>query len=72
MKTLHIHTKTDRDGHLRLDMPLARSMMDISLIVVMDDGGKPKGKYNCADLVGRLKWTGDGVKEQRRMRAEWK
>ena len=72
MKTLQINTKTDRDGHLRLDMPLARSATAISLIVVMDDKASSKGKYNCSDLVGKLKWKGDAVAEQRRLREEWK
>jgi hypothetical protein len=72
MKTVHINTKTDRDGHLRLDMPLAHSVMDISVIVVMDDNSSPKNKYNCSDLVGKLKWQGDAVKEQRSLREEWK
>ena len=72
MKTLQINTKTDRDGHLRLDMPLARSGMAISVIVVMDENATAAGKYNCSDLVGKLKWKGDAVTEQRRLREEWK
>jgi hypothetical protein len=72
MKTLQIDTKTDRDGHLRLDLSLAHSVMDISVIVVMADISNPKGKYDCSDLVGKLKWQGDAVKEQRSIREEWK
>ncbi|MFA6292099.1 MAG: hypothetical protein WC637_09975 [Victivallales bacterium] len=29
-------------------------------------------KYCFDDLVGKLKWTGDPVEEQRRLRNEWK
>jgi len=72
MKTLQIKTTTDRDGHLRLDMPLARSDIDVNVIVVMADFSNPKGKYDCSDLVGKLKWHGDPVKEQRSIREEWK
>ena len=71
MKTIQISTTTDRDGHLRLDMPLAHSVMDISLIVVMGEVPGLKGKYDCSDLVGKLKWRGDAVKEQRNLREDW-
>lgn len=71
MKTIQINTTTDRDGHLRLDMPLAQSAMDIRVTIVMDDISRPKGKYDCSDLVGKLKWQGNAVKEQRSIREEW-
>jgi len=72
MKMLQINTKTDRDGHLRLDMPLTHSSMDISVILVMADIPGPKGGYDCSDLAGKLTWQGDAVKQQRTMRQEWK
>ena len=28
-------------------------------------------KYDFSDLVGKLKWKGDAVAEQRRLRDEW-
>jgi hypothetical protein len=71
MRTLQISTKTDRDGHLRLDMPLARSVVDISVIVVMAEVPN-QGRYDCSDLVGKLAWRGDAVTEQRRLREEWR
>ena len=30
-----------------------------------------KGRYNFSALSGRLKWKGDAVKEQRKLRDEW-
>jgi hypothetical protein len=72
MRTLQISTKTDHDGHLRLDVPLARSAADVSVIVVMAEAPNPKGRSDCADLVGKLAWRGDAVTEQRRLREEWK
>ena len=30
-----------------------------------------KPKYDFSDLVGKLHWQGDAVKEQRKMRDEW-
>ena len=71
MKTLHVNTRTDEDGHLRIDMPLAQSATDISLIVIMEDPPPEKRKYDCSDLVGRLKWRGDAIKEQRILREQW-
>jgi hypothetical protein len=72
MKTLHINTKTDLDGHLRLDMPLAQPQTELSIIIVMA-GTVPKQKrrYDCSDLAGRLKWHGDAVSEQRKLRDQW-
>ena len=72
MRTLQINTKTDLDGHLRLDMLLTHSAMEISVILVMGDIPSPKGGYDCADLAGKLTWQGDAVKEQWAMRQEWK
>ena len=71
MKTLHVNTRTDQDGHLRLDMPLAQSTTNISLIVIMEDQQSGKRKHDCSDLVGRLKWRGDAIKEQRNLREQW-
>lgn len=71
MKTIQISAKTDTDGHLRIDMPLAHPAMDVSLIVVMGEIPSPKGRYDCSDLVGKLKWRGDAVKVQRHLRDEW-
>ena len=30
-----------------------------------------KPKYNFSDLVGRLKWEGDALAEQKKLRDEW-
>ena len=30
-----------------------------------------KPKYDFSDFVGKLKWEGDAVAEQRRLRDEW-
>ena len=40
----------------------------IVMIPVVED---EKPKYDFSDLVGRLEWNGDAVKEQRRLRDEW-
>ena len=71
MRTLQINTRTDPDGHLRLDMPLARSATDLSVIIVMNNPSPQRGRHDCSDLTGRLKWRGDAVGEQRRLRDQW-
>jgi len=71
VRTLQINTRTDRDGHLRLDMPIARASVDLSVIIVMSPLPARKGRYDCSDLAGRLKWRGDAVKEQRALRDQW-
>ena len=72
MKTLQISTRTGPDGHLRIDMPLARPAAELSVIIVMEGGTSPrKCQYDCSDLAGRLRWRGDAVGEQRKLRDQW-
>lgn len=52
-------------------MPIARSSVDLSVIIVMNPLPARKGRYDCSDLAGRLKWRGDAVKEQRTLRDQW-
>jgi hypothetical protein len=40
-------------------------------IVMIPIVKEEKPKYDFSDLVGKLKWNGDAVKEQRRLRDEW-
>ncbi len=40
-------------------------------IVMIPIVKEEKTKYDFSDLVGKLQWNGDAVKEQRRLRNEW-
>ena len=40
-------------------------------IVMIPIVKEEKPKYDFSDLVGKLQWNGDAVKEQRRLRNEW-
>lgn len=40
------------------------------LITLLGRGGKPV-KYDFSELSGQLKWTGNAVGEQRKLRDEW-
>lgn len=33
--------------------------------------GEKSVKYDFSEVAGKLKWTGDAVKEQRNLRDEW-
>jgi len=39
------------------------------IILVSDD--TEANKYDFTDLIGKLEWQGDAVKEQRKIRDEW-
>ena len=39
------------------------------IILVSDD--TEENKYDFTDLIGKLEWQGDAVKEQRKIRDEW-
>ncbi len=41
----------------------------IVMIPIVDESSRPK--YDFSDIVGKLEWHGDAVKEQRRLRDEW-
>lgn len=72
MKTLTVETEIGADGHLHLDvateLPPGRAEVVIVAVSTGNAGGK---RYEFSDLAGRLKWHGDAVAEQRRLRNEW-
>lgn len=39
------------------------------IVLVSDD--TEENKYDFTDLIGKLEWQGDAVKEQRKIRDEW-
>ena len=75
MQILNMTSQIDKRGHLKLDIPTRLPQGDVELILVFNSiVEKEKGKiakYNFENIIGKLKWTGDAVKEQRRLRDEW-
>lgn len=67
---MQIDAKTDSDGHLRLDVPLCRPSIGLSVLLVWDQNKGVK-QYDFSDLAGRLRWCGDAVAVQRELRKEW-
>jgi hypothetical protein len=41
------------------------------VLITLLGGGKNPVKYNFSELAGQLKWTGNAVEEQRKLRDEW-
>ncbi len=39
------------------------------IVYTVEEGKKPR--YDFSDVVGKLRWKGDAVKEQRALRDEW-
>ena len=59
-----------RRNRISLEIPkrFGKYTFRIVMIPIVED---EKPKYDFSDLVGRLEWNGDAVKEQRRLRDEW-
>lgn len=73
METMRIRSKIGSDGHLKVDVPTTLPQGDVDVVVVLapvPSNGKPK-KYDFSDLAGKLKWNGDAVALQRKLRDEW-
>ena len=59
-----------RRNRISLEVPkrFSKYTFRIVMVPIIED---EKPKYDFSDLVGRLEWNGDAVKEQRRLRDEW-
>lgn len=77
MKAVKILTKTDESGMAEIRVATDIKNSDVSLIVVVEnthDENKPGARinrYDFSDLLGKVKWDGDPVEYQRRLREEW-
>ena len=59
-----------RRNRISVDIPVEYRSYSFQVILVpLEEERKPK--YDFSDLVGKLEWNGDAVKEQRKMRDEW-
>ena len=59
-----------RRNRISVDIPVEYRSYSFQVILVpLEKERKPK--YDFSDLVGKLEWNGDAVKEQRKMRDEW-
>lgn len=54
---------------LTIELPQEYHNIKVEVIVLPID--EPKKNYDFSDLIGKLKWEGDAVAEQRKLRDEW-
>ena len=72
MKTHMRKTKTDADGYIHLDVPTGVIEHEVEVVVVVNEVAERKASTkDFSDLIGKLKWQGNTVMEQRRLRDEW-
>ena len=59
-----------RRNRISLEIPrkFGKCTFRVVMIPFVED---EKPRYDFSDLVGKLQWKGDAVKEQRRIRDEW-
>ncbi|MEZ4605431.1 MAG: hypothetical protein R2880_10915 [Deinococcales bacterium] len=69
MQTLKLQASIDADGHLRLDIPTDFPEGRVEIVIVVQQ--VETSNYDFSDLVGKLKWQGDAVEIQRKLRDEW-
>ena len=63
-KIIHPKNKT-----VNIQVPESFVDHDVEVLVVPVDTGEKHYDFNS--LCGKLKWRGDAIKEQRRLRNEW-
>ncbi len=57
---------------LSIELPEEYTNHKVEVIVLsLEEKEEPKKKYDFSDLVGKLKWEGDALAEQRKLRDEW-
>ena len=57
---------------LTIELPEAYRNKKLKVTVTpLEETEAPKKKYDFSDLFGKLKWDGDAVAEQRKLRDEW-
>lgn len=72
MDIIKLTTKSDKNGHLQLDIPTAFPNRTVELkLTLRVVSPKKKKKYDFSDLSGKLKWAGSSVETQRNIRNEW-
>lgn len=72
MQVVKTRGEVGPDGRLRLEVPVQLPAGAVELVLVLGGTPQPNGsKYNFADVVGKLKWQGDALAEQRKLRNEW-
>ena len=71
-ETLKAHTDTIT---IRIPVKYVNHNLEILVFPIEEieniSNKKKSSKYNFSDLTGKIKWKGDAVLEQRKLRSEW-
>lgn len=59
------------ESRYRLFLQFLQTLDYVKIISPADPSPKNTPKYDFTDLAGKLKWNGDALAEQRRLRDEW-
>ena len=71
-QVVRVRKKTDEKGLIHVDVQTEHESTDVELVILIHDVTASSDlRYNFSDLGGKLRWTGDAVTTQRRIRNEW-
>ncbi|MEM9446674.1 MAG: hypothetical protein AAGA18_15130 [Verrucomicrobiota bacterium] len=71
MKIIKTKATVNADGQLEVNVKTSLTAGVFDVEIAVPSLQTKKNNYDFSDLVGRLKWSGDPVAEQRRIRDEW-
>ncbi len=73
MQVVKVKGKVDADGTLRLNLSTELPAGPVEAVVVVGSPvPSPDGHpYDFTDIAGKLRWNGDAVAAQRKLRDEW-
>ncbi len=60
-----IHTQ--KDGSIDLNISTHFPDKEVEIVVIINE----KPSFNFSDLIGKLRWKGDPLKMQKKLRDEW-
>ena len=75
METITIRTKPGKKGTVTITVPPRLRSRELDMVVVINESESSKkdtARYDFSDIAGKLKWKGNAVSEQRRLRREWR
>jgi hypothetical protein len=73
MKIFESTGKIDDKGYLKVEIPTDLSPGTVNFVLVVDQEEKPISRqpYDFSEFAGKLKWEGDALTEQKKLRDEW-
>ena len=67
IKAIAKRTKTGKD---KIELPITNDAAEVEVMVIVQQE-KIKSKKTLADFAGKMKWKGDPVEYQKKIRDEW-